>query len=102
MLEEFEIPFRYREYTQEPLSVDEVRMVLTALGLRPADVLRRRDPAFGELGIDGSETDEVLIRALVAHPTLLERPIGVMGSRAVIGRPPERLVALWRSEAQQL
>ena len=94
MLNEHDIPHRYREYTQEPLSEDEIRRVLKLLGARPTDVLRRRDKAYKDLGLTGQEDDDTLIAHMAAHPTLLERPIGVQGTRAVIGRPPAKLLDL--------
>ena len=60
----------------------------------PAEVLRTRDRAYRELGLDGSEDDATLIAHMAAHPTLLQRPIGVLDDRAVVGRPPERLVEM--------
>ena len=89
MLNEKEIEYRYREYTREPLSETEIRDVLRKLGLRPRDVLRKND-----LGFTGEEPDNELIAAMARHPTLLQRPIGVAGDRAVVGRPPERLLEL--------
>ncbi|MDH3744338.1 MAG: arsenate reductase (glutaredoxin), partial [Acidobacteriota bacterium] len=53
------------------------------------------DKAFRELGLTGEEPDADLIRDMAAHPTLLERPIGVLGDRAVVGRPPEKLLELF-------
>jgi len=88
------ISYRYREYTREPLDVGEIRELLARLGLPAAAVLRRNDRAFKELGLSGEEADGELVAALAAHPTLLQRPIGVVGERAVIGRPPERLLEL--------
>jgi arsenate reductase (glutaredoxin) len=89
LLNEKGIEHRYREYTREPLSEMEIRDVLRKLGLRPRDVLRKNG-----LGFTGEEPDDKLIAAMARHPTLLQRPIGVVGDRAVVGRPPERLLEL--------
>jgi arsenate reductase len=94
LLEDHGVPYRYREYTQQRLDADEIRALLGKLGLRARDVLRTRDKAYGQLGLSGDESDDVLVAHLAAHPTLLQRPIGVAGDRAVIGRPPERLLDL--------
>jgi len=94
LLSEKGIPYQYREYTQDPLDEAEIREVLSLLGVAPVDVLRKRDKAYKELGLTGDESAAVLIGHMAAHPTLLERPIGVLGDRAVVGRPPENLLSL--------
>ena len=94
MLEEKGIEYRYRDYVKNPLTETEIRDVLRRLDLRPKDVLRTKDPAFKELGLTGQEPDDRLIREMADHPTLLQRPIGVKGKKAVVGRPPERLLEL--------
>lgn len=96
MLDRNEIPYGYREYSKNPLDADEIRSILKKLGLPAREVLRTRDKAFEELGLTGDESDEVLVTHMAAHPTLIQRPIGVLGSRAVIGRPPSKLVDLVR------
>ena len=88
------IEFTYREYTKEPLSEAEIREVLGKLGQAANSVVRRRDKAFKELGLSGDESDAVLIPLMAKHPTLLERPIGVVGDRAAVGRPPANLLEL--------
>ncbi len=92
MLDEKGIPYNYREYTKDPLSEKEIRDVLRLLGLRPRDVLRAQ--AAKEHGLTGDEPDAELIAAMARHPTLLQRPIGIAGDKAVVGRPPENLLAL--------
>jgi arsenate reductase len=89
LLDEKGIPYRYREYTREPLSENEIRDVLRRLGLAARDVLRKND-----MGLTGDEPEAELIAAMARQPTLLQRPIGVAGDRAVVGRPPERLLEL--------
>ena len=94
MLDDNGVEYRYREYRKEPLNETEIRDVLKKLGLRATDVLRTRDSAFKELGLTGDESQATLIGHMARHPTLLQRPIGVKGDRAVVGRPPEALLEL--------
>ena len=94
MLNEKGIPYDYREYREDPLSKKEIRDVLSKLGLTARDVLRRNDRAYKEAGLTGDETDAQLIAAMAEHPTLLQRPIGERGKRAVLGRPAENLLEL--------
>ena len=94
MLEECQIPYRYRDYRKEPLSESELRALFSELGMRPHELLRRRDRAYRELDLTGGEDDALLIVHMAAHPTLLERPIARLDGKAVVGRPPERLLEI--------
>ena len=94
MLKDHDIEFTYREYRKDPLGVDELRSLLSRLGASPRDVLRRNDRAAKANGVTGEESDERLIQLMAEHPTLLQRPIGVLGNRAVVGRPVENLLEL--------
>ena len=94
LLEEKGVEFSYREYTQQPLLLEELHILFPTLGLRPKDLLRKRDKAYKQLGLTGEESDETLIHHMAEHPTLLERPIGVLGKKAVVGRPLEKLLEL--------
>jgi arsenate reductase len=97
LLEEHGVEYRYREYREEPLDETEIRHVLALLGVEPRAVLRKQDRAAKELGLTGEEPAETLIRHMAAHPTLLQRPIGIAGDQAAVGRPPENLLTLVQS-----
>jgi arsenate reductase len=92
LLDEKGIEYRYREYTREPLSEEEIRGVLRRLGLQARDVLRSKEAAAR--GLTGDEPEHEIVAAMARHPTLLQRPIGLAGGRAVLGRPPEKLLDL--------
>jgi arsenate reductase len=94
LLDEHGAEYRYREYTREPLTEPELRRILKLLGVGPSALLRKRDKANEALGLDGSEPDDELITHMVAHPTLIQRPIAVLGDRAVLGRPVEAILDL--------
>lgn len=96
MLKQHGIEYSYRDYRSAPLSAGELRGLLRKLDLRARELLRKNDAAYKSHRLDGTESDADLIPLLAKHPTLLQRPIGVMGDRAVVGRPPERLLDLTR------
>lgn len=89
MLNEQGADFTYREYTRQPLDEAELRALFAKLGVGPAAVLRKRDAKKAELS--GDEDDDTLIAAMAANNRLLQRPILVVGDRAVVGRPVENL-----------
>lgn len=94
MLNGQNIAFTYREYTEEPLNEEELKEVMRKLN-HPANLLlRKRDPAYKELGLSGDEDDGVLIPHFAQYPTLMQRPIGVLGEKAIVGRPADLLLKL--------
>jgi arsenate reductase len=83
------------EYLKTPPSPAELKDILTKLGLRPRQLIRRGEAAYAEAGLDDPTlSDSALIQAMARHPILIERPIVSAGSKAVLGRPPEAILAL--------
>ncbi|GAB3733838.1 arsenate reductase (glutaredoxin) [Luteimonas pelagia] len=63
-------------------------------------MVRKGEPAFAAHGLDRDGVgDDAILDAIAADPSLLERPILVVGERAVIGRPPERILELLGNDA---
>jgi arsenate reductase len=97
LLEECGIDINYREYRDDPLSEEELHALLSQLpkeDLEARSWLRTKDRAYKELALNGDETVAQLIPLMAQHPTLLQRPIGILNGRAVIGRPAEKLLNL--------
>lgn len=78
------------EYLKTPPTAEELTRILALLGKAPADILRKKEAA--EAGIDTTLPDAELIRAMVANPAAIERPIVVAGGKAALGRPPESVL----------
>lgn len=58
-------------------------------------MLRTGEPEYRDLGLaDPGLGEEALVDAMARHPRLIERPIYVVGERAVVGRPTERILDL--------
>jgi arsenate reductase len=84
----------YVRYLETPLSKEELVALMGLLRiLDPRDMARKGEAMYNELKLDEASIDGVL-DAMVLHPILLERPIVVKGDRAVIARPPERILEL--------
>lgn len=82
-------------YLETPPSPTELRELLRMLGVPARDLLRKGEEEYRSLGLDdASLSDDALIDAMARHPKLIERPVFVNQGRAVIGRPPERVLEL--------
>jgi arsenate reductase len=82
------------EYLKKPLSAPQLHDVIKLLGIAPEALIRKNEAIFKENFKGKSMTDDAWIKAMVEHPKLMERPIVVDGTRAVIGRPPENVKKL--------
>lgn len=91
LLTERGIDFERINYIVDPLSATQLRALLAKAGLRPRDVVSMKEPDAHELSL---EDDQAVLAALEAQPELLQRPIVVCGDRAVLARPPERVLEL--------
>ena len=86
---------RVVRYLETPLSAAELRELLGKLGYSARQLLRSGEDIYQELNLADPALDEqALIAAMVEHPRLIERPILVVGDKAVVGRPPERVLEL--------
>lgn len=82
-------------YLETPPSKSQLKTLLGQLGIEARDLLRKGEDEYRALGLsDATLSDDKLLNAMITHPKLIERPIVVKGKRAVIGRPPENVLAL--------
>ena len=82
------------EYLSTPPTAGEIRRLLKLLGLTPFEIVRRAEPAFRASGLDSESSAEDLIALMAREPIVIERPIVVVGNKARLGRPPERVLEL--------
>ena len=82
-------------YLEVPPSPTELKRILKKLGLSARELARTKEALWRELGLEAPGlTDADVIEALAKNPSLIERPMFIAGARAVIGRPPERVLEL--------
>ena len=80
-------------YLESPPSEAGLEELLDMLGMPARDLMRRKEAPYRELGLDDpSLTRAELVAAMASHPILIERPVVVSGTRAAIGRPPEKVL----------
>ena len=97
LLEERGADVELVRYLEAPPTEAELRRLLAMLGSDPAALVRSDDPAFADAGLGPSDLADAdaVVRVLLAHPALMQRPVVVRGERAVIARPPERVDELF-------
>jgi arsenate reductase (glutaredoxin) len=84
-------------YFIDPLTEEKLTGLFKKAGLKPYDALRRAEPDFKGLGITAETPDAEVIRQMVAHPAILQRPIVEVGDKAVLARPIEKAIDLIES-----
>lgn len=84
------------EYLKSPLDLDMLRGLAKKLNIDDVrDMMRVKEPEYKELGLHREEiTQQQRFEAMVKTPKLMERPIAVLGDKAIIGRPPENVLML--------
>jgi len=82
-------------YLDTPLNTAQLKTLLGQLNISARQLLRTGEDEYKALNLaDSTLSDSQLIEAMAAHPKLIERPILVAGDKAVIGRPPEKILEI--------
>jgi arsenate reductase len=80
------------KYLEKPPSHQELKQIIELLNIKPIELVRTQE-ADWKTNYKGKKlTDEEIIEAMVKNPKLIERPIAIKGTHAVIGRPPEKVL----------
>lgn len=81
------------DYLKTPPGASGLAALLKQLGIPARQLLRKKEPLFKELRLEQAD-DPAALAAMIEHPVLMERPVVVRGGKAVLGRPPEKVLEL--------
>lgn len=82
------------EYLLDTPSKTALKALLKKLGLPARGLVRSAEPEFKASGLTLDSSEDSLLRLMIEHPKLIERPIVEIGARARIGRPPEQVLEI--------
>jgi len=95
LLEEKGISPIIRDYLNDVPSADEIENILRLLNIDPRDLMRKKEAEYAENNLaETGISHQDLIKAMIKHPKLIERPIVLANGKAAIGRPPENVLAI--------
>ncbi len=84
-------------YLDTPPDAATLKTLLKKLGMKRAhDLVRSKEADYKLAGLTQDSKDDAVIAAMVKYPKLIERPIVVKGAKAMLGRPPEQVLALFK------
>ena len=94
ILESAGCEFEVVEYLKNIPTEEELAVVIEKLGIKPEELVRTGESIYKEKFKGRSMTNEQWVKAMIEHPKLIQRPILVSGSKAILGRPPEQFNSL--------
>lgn len=93
LLEDRGVDVKVVRYLEQPPTLAELKKLSKALELEPRAFMRTTEADYKQQNLaDDTLTKTDLLKAIVRSPKLLQRPIAWRGARAVIGRPPEKVL----------
>lgn len=95
LLEQNNVTPEIIEYLEKPPTIAELTRIINLLGVSARDLLRTTEPVYKNAELDDDcLSDAEIIEAICEYPALLQRPIVVSGDRAILGRPPVKVLEL--------
>lgn len=85
--------FEIINYLEQTPSFDELSSLIEKLNLEPIQLVRTKEKIWIENFKNKQMSDNEIIQAMVSNPILIERPIVVIGNKAIIGRELDKVEA---------
>ena len=92
ILETHKADYKAIKYLDIPLSEEKLGKILKLLNIKPIELIRTNEKLWKDDYKHHEFTDVELIQIMAKYPQLIERPIVINGDKAVIGRPPKRIL----------
>ncbi len=90
-LDENNVAFEIIDIVEDPLSEMEIKTVLKKLNLNVHDIIRTGEKLYKDQFAGQELSEDEWIKILSENPSLIQRPIIIKGSVAMIGRPIENV-----------
>ncbi len=87
--------FEIREYLKNPLSEAEIIDLLKKLRMKAEELVRKKEPLYKDNYAGKKVSEKEWVSILARNPILIERPVIVLGNKAVIGRPTSTIEKLF-------
>ncbi|GAA3606543.1 arsenate reductase (glutaredoxin) [Flavivirga amylovorans] len=84
--------FEIVKYLEDVPNKKELKDLINLLGIKPIELIRKNESIWKEKFKNKDLSDAEIITAMIENPKLIERPIIINGKKAVIGRPPEKIL----------
>nr|WP_321245505.1 arsenate reductase (glutaredoxin) [uncultured Psychroserpens sp.] len=84
--------FEVIKYLDEPISEDTLKNIISLLDIKPIELVRKNEAIWKSDFKGKTLSDNQIIKAMVMHPKLIERPIVINGKKAAIGRPSQNIL----------
>ena len=94
ILTDAKVDFEIIEYLKTPLSEKEIKDIIIKLNIEPIDLIRKGETIWKESFKGKNLSNDQIIKAMADNPKLIERPIVIHNDKAVLGRPPEKIITL--------
>ena len=95
IIEKNNINAKIKLYLSEEITFEELKDIIRKLNIDPIDLVRRKEDVIKKEKLDlKSMSNKEIIETLISFPILIERPILISKTKAVIGRPPELIKSI--------
>jgi arsenate reductase len=93
LIKESEKEYEVINYLENGPTFDELAALIQKLDFKPLSLVRQKEKIWIENFKNKEMTNDEIIQAMVTYPILIERPIVVIGNKAIIGRELDSVTA---------
>lgn len=83
------------DYQNQVPTEEELTAIIKLLEINAEDLVRKSEDIYKEKFKGKKITQQEWVKIMIEHPKLIERPIVISGDKAIIGRPPEKVIELF-------
>tara|TARA_B100000902_G_scaffold137256_1_gene135491 strand:+ start:28848 stop:29192 length:345 start_codon:yes stop_codon:yes gene_type:complete len=83
------------KYLEKSLKFIEIFEILKLLKIDALDLVRKNELVWRKKYKGKVMTEQQIIGAMMEYPQLIERPIVIINKKAIIARPPEKVLILF-------